>query len=126
MKNTSIYDKVGKNFTLKILKNIRSMLDKACNLYNVNFVLYATNSNYVTNRFYEIDTKYHLGKIKEYTNLFGFDQSYNYLDRLKIEQEYQNLTNGGSISKVLLKEIENDKQFIDNIYNTILYVEIEN
>lgn len=126
MRGVSLYEKNGRSFALKILKSIRSRLDKAKEQTKLGFVLYQTPSKVVASYFYDIDRMYHLGKMKPYQAGFGIDKNYAYQERLKIENEYHVLTNGGSVSQVLVSEIIDEKEFIETIYNTNVYVEVVN
>lgn len=126
MRGSSLYEKSGKNLALKILKSIRNQLDKMKEKTHLGFVLYQTPSNRVASYFYDVDCMYHLGKVASYTVGFGIDKNYLYEERLKIENEFHILTTGGSVSQVLKEEIIDEKEFIENIYNTNVYVEVVN
>ena len=126
MRGSSLYEKSGKNLALKILKSIRNQLDKMREQTHLGFVLYQTPSNRVASYFYDVDCMYHLGKMDSYTVGFGIDKNYLYEERLKIENEFHILTTGGSVSQVLKEEIIDEKEFIENIYNTNVYVEVIN
>ncbi len=126
MRGSSLYEKSGKNLALKILKSIRNQLDKMKEKTHLGFVLYQTPSNRVASYFYDVDCMYHLGKMDSYTVGFGIDKNYLYEERLKIENEFHILTTGGSVSQVLKEEIIDEKEFIENIYNTNVYVEVIN
>lgn len=126
MRGSSLYEKSGKNLALKILKSIRNQLDKMREQTHLGFVLYQTPSNRVASYFYDVDCMYHLGKMDSYTVGFGIDKNYLYEERLKIENEFHILTTGGSVSQVLKEEIIDEKEFIENIYNTNVYVEVVN
>ncbi len=126
MRGSSLYEKSGKNLALKILKSIRNQLDKMKEKTHLGFVLYQTPSNRVASYFYDVDCMYHLGKVASYTVGFGIDKNYLYEERLKIENEFHILTTGGSVSQVLKEEIIDEKEFIENIYNTNVYVEVIN
>lgn len=126
MRDCSIYDSSGKAFILKVLKFIKKRLDYYIVDTNVGFVLYATPSDGVGRRLCEIDKEL-LEDVPFdfYTPMFGIDKNISYVERLKIENEYQRLTNGGSISFVEKDEIENKNEFIKYIYETCLYVSIK-
>lgn len=126
MRGSSLYEKVGKSFALKILKTMHHFLEKAREQYHLDFVLYATESDKVASYFYNLDKMYHLGNMQKYTLGFGYSQEYSYIERLKVEKELQLLSNGGSVSKVLMDEIIDEKEFIETIYHTSLYVEVRN
>lgn len=126
MRGSSLYEKSGKNFALKILKSIRNQLDKVREQTHLGFVLYQTPSKMVASSLYDVDRTHHLGKIDSYTVGFGIDKKYPYKERLKVENEFHILTTGGSVSKVLGEEIIDEKEFIENIYNTNVYVEVVN
>lgn len=126
MRGSTLYEKVGKSFALKLLKTMHHFLEKAKEQHHLDFVLYATESDKVASYFYNLDKMYHLGNMEKYTLGFGYDQAYSYIERLKVEKELQLLSNGGSVSIVLTDEIKEEKEFIETIYHTSLYVEVRN
>jgi ribonucleoside-triphosphate reductase len=123
MRGSTFYEKNGKSLALKILKSMHSQLDKARKTH-LGFVLYQSPSKMVASYFYDIDRMHHLGKISEYTVGFGMDRNYPYKERLKVENEFHVLTSGGSVSQVAREEIIDEKEFIETIYNTNVYVEV--
>jgi len=126
MRDCSIYDTSGKAFISKVLKFIRKKLEYYTIDTNVEFVLYATPSSGVGRRLCEIDKElFDDVPFEFYTPMYGVSKDMSYQERLKVESEYQHITNGGSISLVLKEEIADFKEFIKFIYETCLYVSVK-
>ena len=101
--------KESQNLGLEIIGYMRNRMDKATQLYGLNFSLIATPAEGLSGRFVRIDAD-KFGKIEGvtdrdyYTNSFHIPVHYNIsaYDKIKLEAPYHNLTNGGHISYVEL------------------------
>ncbi len=133
LKNLSIIDKEGYELGIKIVKYLRDVTNKWSKETNIDFVLCAVTSKNVVNRFTKLDKE-------KYGNLKGIIDKKTYMpafytknkekigliDRLKLENKFQKISNGGAVSEVELKGLKKDEieQLIRFIYDELLYVKL--
>ena len=133
LKKLSIIDKEGYELGIKIVKYLRDVTNKWSKETNIDFVLCAVTSKNVVNRFTKLDKE-------KYGNLKGIIDKKTYMpafytknkekigliDRLKLENKFQKISNGGAVSEVELKGLKKDEieQLIRFIYDELLYVKL--
>ena len=98
----------------------------------IGFTLYATPIESIGHRFANIDRE-EFGMVKDvtdkgyYTNSYHLDyrEEIDSIKKMKIEGEYQSITNGGGISYIKLPDSnpETVENLIKNAYDTIMYIE---
>ena len=133
MKGLSNTTKEGKEFTLKIVKKLKEVTQRWTKETNLGFNIYATTSDEVAYKFAKID-KQKYGTIEDITDKGYYTKSFyvnvkeeiDIYDKLKFESEFQNLSNGGAISYIDIKDMKNDLLELEKltkfIYENIQYV----
>ena len=133
LKKLSIIDKEGYELGIKIVKYLRDVTNKWSKETNIDFVLCAVTSKNVVNRFTKLDKEKYgslKGIIDKKTYMPAFyiknKEKIGLIDRLKLENEFQKLSNGGAVSEVELKGLKKDEieQLIRLIYDELLYVKL--
>ena len=137
MTNCSQIEPEGHEFAIKLMKKLKETVDSWKKETGIGFVLYGTPSEKLGDRFTKLD-KEQFGNVAGindkpfYTNSFHFpcDESLDLLQKLKLEAEFQNLSNGGAISYADVTKISNDsakmEELMKFLYDNILYVELKN
>ena len=129
--NTS---KIGHDFALKLMKKLKSTVDKWKDQSGLGFTLYATPAKSLCKRFARID-KETFGKIEDvtdkgyYTNSYKVDQreEMDLKDRLLFEAEFENLSLGGALEFVDMPQTQEEfEDIIKFVYDNIQYVGFEN
>lgn len=134
MKQESQFKPQGYEFAIKVLKYLQETVKRWRKETNIGFVLCGISSKNVAMKFAKID-KEKYGTIKDVTDKECYMNSYygdakeeiGVFERLKLEAEFQNLTLGGSVSNVKLKNADEKEweEMIKFIYENIQYVEID-
>ena len=134
MKGVSQAEKEGKEFALKVIKHLNSVIEKWRKETNIGFVLSAVNSKSVLTRFLSTDRE-KFGIIKNITDKACYTGAY-YLsqnekietyEKLELDSEFQNNSLGGAISYVDINEnIEEEelKKLINYIYENVQYTKL--
>ena len=135
MKGVSHSTKEGKEFALKVIKKLKSTVDKWKEETGLGFGLYGTPSEGLCDRFCRID-KAKFGEIKDITDKGWYTNSYHYdvredvdaFTKLEFESEFQSISTGGCISYIevanMSKNLDALEQVIDFGYDTTVYFEI--
>jgi len=111
-------DEKSRKLGLQIVERMRTKVNEFCKKYNLNFTLAGDNDSYIAREFMEFD-RVIFGKIKNvtdkecYTVSFELPKEYNYKKKIEIEAPYHELTNGGHMTEISIKE---------NIEETIKYM----
>ena len=134
MKGVSQAEKEGKEFALKVIKHLNSVIEKWRKETNIGFVLSAVNSKSVLTKFLSTDRE-KFGIIKNITDKACYTGAY-YLsqnekietyEKLELDSEFQNNSLGGAISYVDINEnIEEEelKKLINYIYENVQYTKL--
>jgi len=131
IKGVSHFESDGKEFALKVMRALKEKCDKWTKDTGLAFVLYATPSEKISKKLAKQD-KEQFGNIKDITDKGYYTCSY-YLDskekidninKIKFEREFQEISTGGCVTKVEVKETDNLEEVISNIYENLQYVEI--
>ena len=131
IKGVSHLENDGKEFALKVMKTLKEKCDKWTKDTGLSFVLYATPSKKIATRFAKIDRE-QFGNIKD-INDKGYYMSSYYLDekekidilsKIKFDSEFQELSTGGCVTKVDVKDNDDLREVIENIYDNLQYTEI--
>ena len=130
MSNTT---KQGHDFAIKLLKKINKTINKWKNETGLGFVLYGNSKEGLCKKFALID-KERFGTIQDitdkgfYTNSYHVNQLENIdiFEKLKFESEFQDISSGGSIETINIKDINNSEleKIIKYLYDNIQYAEI--
>ena len=131
MKGMNQFQEEGQKFAIEVIKHIKKILDKWKEKTNIEFVLCGINSKEVLEKFVKRD-KEKYGIIKEITDKTAYTGSYfisesvstDFYERLLIENKFQSLSLGGSISYIELKKEDELEDIIKFIYNNMQYVMI--
>ena len=125
MKNCSITSQLGKSFAMKVMKYLKKTVEKWKSETGCGFTLYATPSGSISTRLARIDQEQfgELNILKKgyYTNSYYTEEKMDYVDKLKYESEFQNISTGGFISYVDITEITDFDDLISNIYEISCY-----
>lgn len=103
---------------LQIVEKMRTKVNDFSKKYNLNFTLAGDNDTSIAKEFMEFD-RVIFGKIKNvtdkecYTISFGLPKEYDYKKKIEIEAPYHELTNGGHMTEISIKE---------NVEGTIKYM----
>lgn len=130
IKNTSIKSEEGHKFALNVLEKLKNKVIDWKKETNIGFNLYATQSQRASYKFLNIDRET-FGTIKEITDKDCYNNAYytkveysNNLEKIKLEGEFQDLSDGGAITYIKTPENEKDlEELIKFIYDNIKYVE---
>lgn len=131
MKNINIIGVDGKDYALKIIKQIKMHLKKWQQETGIIFSLYAGYDKKVCEYFLKLD-KEKYGIIKNITDKNAYSSAYfieedlDIFEKLEYEKCFQKLINGGTVSRVNINNIDKDnelKWLIEFIYNNIVYSE---
>ena len=130
IKHTSGITPIGHEFALKIVKRIRHTIDKWKDTTGLGFCLYAGEDLESSYYFANID-KNKYGVIEKVTDKGYYSDSYSIyskelslFDRLLLEKEFVNYCNGGSVHKIDVSKLDNDKnakEIIQFIHGNLLY-----
>jgi len=113
-----------KEIAIDILEKIRTKLDKWKKITTIEFNLYQTNNKEVINELIEIDNeKYDIENISTYINSF-IDKNNDLKEELLFESKIQKLSNGGMVLEIDSNKISNYQEYIDFIFENIIYVKI--
>lgn len=130
IKNESIKSEEGHKFTLKVLKKLRDKVNDWKKETNIGFNLYATQSKRASYKFLNIDRE-NFGTIKGITDKSYYNNAYytkdeysDNFEKIKLEGEFQDLSDGGAISYIKIPKSEEDlEKLIIFAYNNINYIE---
>ena len=134
MKGVSQAEPEGHDFAIKVLKKMREAVDGWRKETGLGFSLYGTPAKNVRFRFAKVDRE-RFGKLQDitdkgyYTNSFYLDESVDIdvYQRLKLEAEFQNLSNGGALSYIevpqMAGKLEELEELIKFIYENVQYAE---
>ena len=134
MKSVSQTDPEGREFALKVMKYLKSTVDRWKKETNIGFALYGTPAESLCYRFARID-KEKFGTIKDvtdkgyYTNSYHVDvrEKIDAFEKLSFESEFQNISTGGCISYIeipnMSKNIDALESVVKFIYDNIQYAE---
>ena len=134
MKGVSQTDPEGREFALKVMKYLKSTVDRWKKETNIGFALYGTPAESLCYRFARID-KEKFGTIKDvtdkgyYTNSYHVDvrEKIDAFEKLSFESEFQNISTGGCISYIeipnMSKNIDALESVVKFIYDNIQYAE---
>lgn len=130
IKHTSIKSEEGHRFALNVLEKLKNKVIDWKKETNIGFNLYATQSQRASYKFLNIDRET-FGTIKEITDKDCYNNAYytkveysNNLEKIKLEGEFQDLSDGGAITYIKTPENEKDlEELIKFIYDNIKYVE---
>ena len=134
MKGKSHTSEDGQEFALRVMKKLRSAVDKWKKDTNIGFALYGTPAESLCYKFCEIDKK-QFGVIPDVTDKGYYTNSYHVdvreridaFSKLKFEEQFQKISSGGCISYVefptMYKNVEALEQVIKFIYDNIQYAE---
>ena len=133
MTGMSSTTKQGHDFAIKLLKRINKTVNKWKNETGLGFVLYGNSKEGLCKKFALID-KERFGTIQDitdkgfYTNSYHVNQLENIdiFEKLKFESEFQDISIGGSIETINIKDINNSEleKIIKYLYDNIQYAEI--
>ncbi|MCI9016270.1 MAG: anaerobic ribonucleoside-triphosphate reductase [Clostridia bacterium] len=124
----------GHDFAIKVMKYLKSTVDKWKQETNIGFGLYGTPAESLCYRFARID-KERFGTIKDITDKGYYTNSYHVdvreeidgFEKLKFESEFQKLSTGGAISYIEIPNMKNNlkalEEIVKYIYNNIQYAE---
>ena len=125
----------NKEFALRVLKHLKSTVDRWKEETNLSFALYGTPAEAMAGRFCKLDAK-KFGSIPDITDKGYYVNSYHVdtreeidaFSKLAFESEFQTISTGGCISYVeipnMFKNIEALKQLVKFMYDNISYAEI--
>ena len=134
MKGVSQTEPEGREFALKVMKYLKSTVDRWKKETNIGFALYGTPAESLCYRFARID-KEKFGTIKDvtdkgyYTNSYHVDvrEKIDAFEKLSFESEFQNISTGGCISYIeipnMSKNIDALESVVKFIYDNIQYAE---
>ena len=114
---------------MEIVRFIVNKSNEYVNKYNLNFVVSGNENDEISQSFVEID-RVLFGKIKNvtdkdrYTNSFEVDKAVDIKNKVEVESEYHNLTNGGHKISVYSDDVQKtvDLMYKNNIgYGVIKY-----
>lgn len=106
---TRTQNKQTKKLGLKIIDFMRNKVNEYSNKYNLNFVLIGVDDKKVSEEFMALDKAIY-GKLEKvtdkefYTESFYIPEGEKLEEKIEIEAPYHELTNGGHIIKLRLKE----------------------
>ena len=135
MKGVSHTDPKGREFALKVMKEMSKLKDKWSEEFGIQFALYGTPAENTAGRLAEIDRKT-FGDIEDitdkgyYTNSYHVDvrEDIDAFTKLEFESDFQEISTGGSISYVEIPNMNHNVeavlQVIDHIYETNVYAEL--
>lgn len=127
-------NKKGHDFAIKIMNILNDKKEKWIEETGLQFAVYGTPAENLTNRFASIDKK-RFGEIEDvtdkgyYTNSFHVDvrEEITAFDKFDFEAEFQNLSSGGCISYVEIPNMNNNLEaletIVEYIYDNIQYAE---
>ncbi len=136
MKGSIVSNEEAHEFALKIVKKMKEKVDSWKKETGLGFVLYSTPSKALCSRFARIDREL-FGTIKDVTDKESYSCSYHLgteeeldvYELLKYEAEFQTLVNGGAVSYINSKEIENFESKLEELTKYIFennqYVEFK-
>lgn len=130
LKNENAESAIGHEFALKLVRRMKHTIDKWKDTTGIGFCLYAgedlESSYYFANK-----DKKNYGDIEKVTDKGYYSDSYTIYskeiplkDRLLLEKDFVLYCNGGSVHKIDISKLENDKNAIDLIefiYDNLLY-----
>ena len=135
IKGVSQVEKEGHDFAIKLMKKLKETVEKWKDQTGIAFTLYGTPAKSLCYRFARIDKEL-FGNISEitdkgyYTNSYHIDadEQMSIKDKLLFESEFQNLSLGGAIANIDIKEQDEEKykDLIKFIYENIQYAEFNN
>lgn len=128
IKNVDIISCEGKEYALKIIKQIRTVLKIWQQEMGVAFSLCANYDKEVCEYFLKKD-KEKYGIIKNITDKYAYSSAHFLEDELDVyemleyEKSFQKLLNGGTVSKINIDAISEDEliSLIQYLYNNIVY-----
>ncbi len=124
----------GHDFAVRLMKKLRSTVDKWKEETGLGFALYGTPAESLCYRFAKID-KEKYGEIKDVTDKGYYTNSYHvdvreHIDafsKLSFESEFQEISSGGAISYIEIPNMEKNLEALEDvvkfIYDNILYAE---
>lgn len=123
----------GKDFAIKIIKNLKETVDRWKKITGLAFCLYGATNEMVCKNFERVD-KEKFGTIQDVTDKDAYASSYHISEnenieleqKLLFESEFQKLSLGGGTSQIKVANIENDEKaenLIRFIYNNVQNVE---
>ena len=136
LKGVSITDSEGYNFAIKVMQYMKDKVLKWRRETNIGFTLFATPDKDLCYKFAKID-KERFGTIENVTDKKYYTCSFHInsnekidtIQKIKIESEFQRLTDGGAITYIefskIKKEIPAIEDVVKNIYENIQYVEFK-
>ena len=135
IKGVSQVEKEGHDFAIKLMKKLKDTVEKWKEQTGIGFTLYGTPAKSLCYRFARID-KEQFGSIEGitdkgyYTNSYHLDsnEQMSIEEKLLFEAEFQNLSLGGAIANIDIKEQDTEKykELIKFIYDNIQYAEFNN
>ena len=135
IKGVSQVEKDGHDFAIKLMKKLKDTVEKWKDQTGIAFTLYGTPAKSLCYRFARIDKEL-FGNISGitdkgyYTNSYHIDadEQMSIKDKLLFESEFQNLSLGGAIANIDIKEQDEEKykDLIKFIYENIQYAEFNN
>lgn len=130
LKHTNSITLEGHEFALKIIRRIKHTIDKWKDTTGLGFCLYAGEDLESSYYFANID-KMNYGVIEKVTDKGYYSDSYtiyskdiSLFDRLLLEKDFVPYCNGGSVHKIDVSKLDNDKvakEIIQFIYENLLY-----
>ena len=123
IKNVSITEKEGHDFSIKLLKYLNDKIKDWKKETSIGFVLCQTLDKKVCESFLKYDRE-EFGEITGVTDKDIYTNSYyinneeekDVIKKIEFESEYQKLTPGGSITYLKLEDIDNFEEVIKYIY----------
>ena len=131
MKGVSHTTPEGHDFAIKLMRKLQDKTKEWKKDTGLGFALYGTPAESLCYKFAKIDRE-RFGTIKDITDKGYYVRAY-YLDekekidissKIKFDKEFQELSTGGCITKLEVKEDDNLKEVISNIYDNLQYTEI--